>query len=106
MAWRLMGSPAATHLAPFVDVYGTDHFAPAVDWLWSEGLTTGTSTTTFSPDRPLTGAELLALLVRLEDHPDVGARHRPPGVDAPTTSAIVTRAELASVLRWWGGAES
>lgn len=103
MAWRLMGAPAAAHMAPFVDVYRVDHFAPAVDWLWSEGLTTGTSTTTFSPDRSLTGAELLALLVRLEDHPHVGARLRPPGVDAPTTSAIVTRAELASVLRWWVG---
>ncbi len=103
MAWRLMGAPSPQHFAPFVDVYGSDHFAPAVDWLWSEGLTTGTSATTFSPDRPLTGAELLVLLLRLEAHPGVGARGRPPGVDAPTTSAIVTRAELASVLRWWVG---
>jgi hypothetical protein len=103
MAWRLMGAPAPVQFAPFVDVYRSDHFAPAVDWLWSEGLTTGTSATTFSPDRPLTGTELLALLIRLEAHPDVGARSRPPGVDAPTTSSIVTRAELASVLRWWVG---
>ena len=103
MVWRLLGRPEADRLAPFVDVYTADHFAPAVDWLWSEGFTTGTSPRTFSPDRPLRAAELLALLVRLDEAPSsVAARQRSVGA-APATSTTVTRGELASVLRWWWG---
>lgn len=97
MLWRMAGTPTPpadpSAGSGFRDVFADDHFADAVAWLVAGGVTTGTSPTTFSPDRGLAGAELLALLLRLDD---------PPMGPSPAVSDPVTRGELASVLRWWG----
>ena len=45
----------------------------AVAWMVSEGVTTGTSDTTFSPDRELTRVEVAAFLWRLASRPDAAA---------------------------------
>ena len=107
MFWRLHEAPTPTGEAPFADVYATDHFATAVDWLWSEGLTEGTSSTTFSPDVFLTPGDSFAFVVRL------GAADLPPpiGMAGPipefATEVValgdigsqLSRAEFASILR-------
>ncbi len=45
----------------------------AVSWMVHAGVTTGTSTTTFSPYDPLTRAQIAAFLWRIENEPDAPA---------------------------------
>ncbi|GJM37261.1 MAG: hypothetical protein DHS20C19_06280 [Acidimicrobiales bacterium] len=107
MLWRLYGAPAATEQAPFDDVFATDHFATAVDWMWSEGLTSGTSETTFSPDDLFTPDAALAVLLRVAaaDLPETSGLGAPV-VDFAADPVIIGdigpqlgRAEFASILR-------
>lgn len=65
--WRMEGSPAAPAHS-FVDVTETWQQGP-VSWMASEGITTGTSDTTYSPDDVLTRGQLAALLHRLAENP-------------------------------------
>lgn len=106
--WRLHGAPSSIGRAPFVDVFDTDHFAPAVDWLWANGLVTGTSGTTFSPDQTLSPDEALVLALRFRSfraRPDPRGltEQNSAGARAPVVvgdlGAFVSRAEFASVLR-------
>ena len=55
--WRAHGSPEATGANPFTDVYKSDYYYDAVQWAVANGVTTGTSATTFSPDAPVTRAQ-------------------------------------------------
>ena len=66
---RLVDEPAAASHA-FVDVFRTWQQAP-VSWMTAAGITTGTSTTTFSPDQPLTRAQAVTFLYRFQGEPDV-----------------------------------
>lgn len=66
--WRMEERPAPTQQHPFQDVVSTWQ-QDAVSWLFSAGITKGTSSTTYSPDRHLTRGELAALLHRLEGSP-------------------------------------
>ncbi len=69
MLHRMDGEPtAAPH--PFVDVTRQWQNA-AVSWLHSQGITTGTSAATFSPDLPVTRGQLAAFLHRYEGQPPV-----------------------------------
>ena len=108
LLWRLYGAPIPDAASPFVDIYALDHFRPAVDWLWSVGVVTGTSPRTFSPDDFLAPGEALALVVRLaalDERPTVVGvlRAGPDLVAAPLEvgdlGAEISRAEFASVLR-------
>ena len=53
----------------FDDVDSTDFFADAVAWMVADGITTGTSATTFHPNRPVTRAELATFLFRIDGSP-------------------------------------
>ncbi len=86
--WRLVGSPPATTTAPFVDVDRPSWWAPAVDWLAEVGVTTGTSPTTFSPERAVTRGEMAVFLHRLASTPDAWTRvAAPPVVEATLAGA-------------------
>ena len=52
---------------PFVDVGSTDWFYEPVQWAVENGVTSGTSATTFDPFREVTRGELAAFLVRALD---------------------------------------
>lgn len=54
----------------FADVNAGAYYAAAVDWAVSEGITTGTSATAFSPDRTCTQAEILTFLWRANGLPE------------------------------------
>ena len=69
--WRMQGRPQAPAHS-FVDVAAAEQQQP-VAWMVSEGVTTGTSDTTFSPDRELTRVEVAAFLWRLAGRPDAVA---------------------------------
>ena len=55
--WRAHGSPKATGTNPFTDVSTSDYYYDAVLWAAANGVTTGTSATTFSPDMDVTRAQ-------------------------------------------------
>ena len=54
---------------PFTDVSESDWFYEPVCFVYSQGLMTGTSATTFEPNTHLTRAMLVAMLHRLEGSP-------------------------------------
>ncbi|MEE0510225.1 MAG: S-layer homology domain-containing protein [Peptococcaceae bacterium] len=54
---------------PFTDVSEGDWFYDPVCYVYSQGLMTGTSATTFEPNTPLSRAMLVAVLHRLEGSP-------------------------------------
>lgn len=55
----------------FSDVSGSSWYADAVNWAVDNGVTSGTSSTTFSPDQPCTRAQIIAFLYRYKDSPEV-----------------------------------
>ena len=65
--WRMAGGPQAPAHS-FVDVTAAEQQQP-VAWMVSEGVTTGTSDSTFSPGRELTRVEVAAFLWRLAGRP-------------------------------------
>jgi uncharacterized protein YkwD len=67
---RAAGSPPGGS-EPFADVSSSDFFAGAVSWMVAEGITLGTSPTTFSPNRAVTRAEMATLLYRAAGSPAV-----------------------------------
>lgn len=70
--WRVNGSPTPqTNENPFTDVSEGAYYADAVLWAVEQGITTGTTATTFSPDNPCTRAQVAAFLWRSEDTPEV-----------------------------------
>ena len=63
--WRAAGQPkSAVVVNPFTDVSEGAYYYDAVLWAVQQGLTNGTSETTFSPDNLLNRDQLLALLYR------------------------------------------
>lgn len=61
---RAVGSPAAGDGDPFEDVDANAYYADAVRWAAEQGITSGTSATTFSPDGPCTRAQIVTFLYR------------------------------------------
>lgn len=55
-------SDGATDNMPFVDVPASAWYYNEVQWAWANGLTVGTSATTFSPDKVCNRAEAVEFL--------------------------------------------
>lgn len=63
--WRYAGSPEpATTTNPFTDVPSEKYYTKAVLWAAEKGVTAGTSTTTFSPDKTCTRGQIVSFLYR------------------------------------------
>ena len=61
--WRCFGEPEPrTSACPFEDVKKEDYFYKPVLWAIEQGVTTGTSATTFSPKKACTRAEIVTFL--------------------------------------------
>ena len=69
--WRAAGSPSARGTMPFKDVARNAYYYDAVLWAWNNGVTLGTSATTFSPDMNVTRAQVVTLLYRYKGSPAV-----------------------------------
>ncbi|MGI6182337.1 MAG: S-layer homology domain-containing protein [Agathobaculum sp.] len=61
--WKLAGKPRAA-AAPFADVDAGAAYAQAVAWAVRQGITDGTSATTFSPDKTCTRGQIVTFLYR------------------------------------------
>lgn len=68
--WRAAGSPAPENAAnPFTDLVEGAYYYDAVLWATGEGITLGTSTTTFSPEDTVTRGQAVTFLWRQEGSP-------------------------------------
>lgn len=69
--WRSKGeSEPAGGSNPFADVSEDDYFYKAVLWAVENGVTSGTSDSTFSPDSPCTRAQIVTFLHRADSESD------------------------------------
>ena len=62
--WRAAGSPEPKSMAGFTDVSASAYYAKAVAWAVENGVTNGTTATTFDPDAVCTRAQAVAFLAR------------------------------------------
>ena len=83
--WRAAGSPEPeTRTMPFTDVNAGSYYYDAVLWAVENGITEGTSNTTFSPNSTCTRAQIVAFLWRSEKSPAAGNRN--PFADVKSTA--------------------
>lgn len=74
--WRAAGSPAPSSTEmPFADVPADAYYRNAVLWAVENGITGGTSATTFSPDAPCSRGQIVAFLWRSKQSPMVTAEN-------------------------------
>ena len=72
--WRAAGRPAPeSRTMPFTDVPADSYYYDAVLWAVENGITKGTSSTTFSPDDTCTRAQIVTFLWRSEQSPAAGS---------------------------------
>lgn len=62
--WRAAGSPEPSALSDFTDVPSDKYYAKAVAWAVENGITNGTTDTTFGPDETCTRAHGVTFLSR------------------------------------------
>ena len=83
--WRAAGSPKPeTRTMPFADVPVGSYYYDAVLWAVENGITKGTSDTTFSPDATCSRAQIVAFLWRSEKSPAAGTAN--PFADVKSTA--------------------
>ena len=91
--WRAAGEPNLTEgmKNPFTDVKEGDYYYNAVLWAVANGITAGTSDTTFSPEDPCTRAQVATFLYRYDGENTVDAEN-------PFTDLIETEYYVPAVL--------
>ena len=83
--WRAAGSPEPeTRAMPFADIPVGSYYYDAVLWAVENGITKGTSDTTFSPNMTCTRAQIVAFLWRSEKSPAAGTAN--PFADVKSTA--------------------
>ena len=83
--WRAAGSPEPeTRAMPFTDVPVGSYYYDAVLWAVENGITKGTSDTTFTPNMTCTRAQIVAFLWRSEKSPAAGTAN--PFADVKSTA--------------------
>ncbi|GJM39634.1 MAG: hypothetical protein DHS20C19_30010 [Acidimicrobiales bacterium] len=70
LLWRRAGEPNASAPPEFVDVPNGRYYSSAVGWAKDNGITNGTSPTTFAPDAPVTRGQAAAFLHRAAGEPE------------------------------------
>ena len=103
--WRAAGSPAPkTKVMPFADVKAGSYYYDAVLWAVENGITKGTSDTTFSPDATCSRAQIVTFLWRSQGVPAAGAVNPFTDVAADAYyAAAVTWAEKNDITGGIGG---
>ena len=91
--WRSVGSPNAPYaVSPFEDVSSDAYYYEAVIWAAEQGITSGISTTTFSPEATVTRAQAITFIFRSMGTPA-------PAQSAPF-SDVSADAYYASAVSW------
>lgn len=82
MLWRAAGEPETHSLNnPFTDVKESDYFYQAVLWAVDEGITSGTSRTTFSPNETTKRSQVVTFLWRYMGKEETAAENPFADVD-------------------------
>lgn len=71
--WRFVGSPdpeTKPEDVPFTDLRSGAYYEKAVIWAYENGVTNGSTATTFNPNGTVTRAQVVAMLCRLDDQED------------------------------------
>ena len=89
--WRAMGSPEPRSAGTFTDVNASSYYAKAVRWALENGITSGTSATTFDPNAVCTRAQVVTFLMRALD----GRSYR-----SPRPSAVAASSYYADAVAW------
>lgn len=101
--WRAHGSPKATGTNPFTDVSTSDYYYDAVLWAVANGVTNGTSATTFSPDTAVTRSQAVTFQWRAAGSPVVsGSSFGDVATDAYYVNAV-TWAVVNGITNGTGG---
>lgn len=90
--WRAAGSPKTTGSNPFTDVQADSYYYDAVLWAVEQGITSGTSATTFAPDATVTRAQTVTFLWRQAGAPVVNY--------AMSFTDVDTNAYYGEAVRW------
>ena len=91
--WRAAGSPEPKSAAmPFTDIPAGSYFEKAVLWAVENGITKGTSDTTFSPDASCTRAQIVTFLWRAGGSPAVSGNS--------AFSDVASDAYYAAAVAW------
>ena len=93
--WRAAGSPVVNYAMNMTDVAADAYYAEAVRWALSEGITTGTSDHTFSPDAVCTREQAVTFLYRAAGSPAVSGESafEDVGADAYYARAVAWAAQ-------------
>lgn len=83
--WRMQGRQNAAVSTKFADVPSEAYYAKAVAWAVAHGITTGTDSTHFSPDKICSRAEIVTFLSRIPNL-RFGAADHIPFADVPEGS--------------------
>lgn len=87
LLWRYAGEPTPAAESSFGDVLAPYQFT-AVDWMAEQGITTGTTATTFAPNATITRAEAATFLHRFVDPQPVAAVENTVSCTRPTRLAL------------------
>ena len=90
--WRAAGCPAAADAASFTDVADDAYYAAAVAWAIEQGITKGTSDTTFSPNDFCSRAQFVTFLWR--------AAGCPAAANASTFADVAADSYYAAAVAW------
>ena len=103
--WRAAGSPAPKNsMMPFTDVPAGSYYEQAVLWAVENGITDGTSATTFSPDAVCSRGQIVTFLWRANGSPAVSGNSAFTDVASDAYyAAAVTWAEKNGVTGGIGG---
>jgi uncharacterized protein YjdB len=102
--WRAAGSPEPKGMSGFVDVSADAYYAKAVAWAVEQGIVSGTSATTFSPDAVCTRAQSVAFLYRaFGTRTDKAAGFSDVSADAYYADAVAWAVENGVVSGIGGG---
>ena len=93
LLWRYAGEPTVEIDIPFQDVPADSYYFGSAQWMFSEGVTTGTSRTTFDPARPISRAEFVTFLWRTASRPQPTGNHRMFG-------DVTSLSFAAKAIRW------
>ncbi len=91
--WRAAGSPAVNYAMTMEDVPADAYYTEAIRWALSEGITKGTSETTFSPNDTCTRAQALTFLYRASGSPAVSG-------SGTEFSDVADGAYYANAVKW------
>ena len=88
MLWRISGSPVITEKTKFTDVSDTAYYTNAVRWGVKYGITSGTSETTFSPNKEITRGQAVTMLWVCAGRPQFNATRAFADVDSNKYYAV------------------